>query len=323
VSPTACETKLIAVAGGEKLQNQWRAMTVRMLSAEKDKSAASTAESAHKSVQDSKEAAYALFSEQVVTSSKALLRHVDTQDATTRSDELTALFASAGELACKLHRQNVKIGVILSPQELNPFSIDSDTMEPHTKINIEQDDHSWDGRPIDVVVTPAILAYGDERGENYSMFKVWSKAVVWMEERKDIKTPGKGVIPDKGKSSARLGIKKTKPMEPVIVSDDDDGDESDDDYAQSTTSPAKEVDEDFQDSGGKTHILQKSDQTEQRPRRATRSVQNVGYHGSPQALQNGSSKDETKHSFEVSIGLPVESSQSMKSNDHRADQTDL
>ena len=307
--------RLTAGVGGEKMQNQWRAMTVRMISAKSDEATIPTAGDAHTSIRKLKEAAYATFSDQVVTSVKALLQDVSKQDANKRGVELIALFERAGRLACQLQSQHVETSVLLSTQEMDPFSVNSDTMEPHTKMEIEEDDHSWDGKPVDLVITPAILAYGDERGDNYSSFKVWSKAVVWMEGQHATKSRGKGVIPHKAKSSVGPSIRKTGAMRSAIVIADD--------VEQSTTRTAEEIDEVSKDSGEKRHILQKAGQIEQQAKRTTRSSRNDDEHISSRALQNVSSRDETRKFLEVGIYSNVESSKSMKIDDHQADKTNL
>lgn len=61
-----------------------------------------------------------------------------------------------------------------------PFHIGSDECEAHAAHKLEEDDKSKDGMLIQMVVEPAILAYGNEQGESYEVSKVWGKAVVWL-----------------------------------------------------------------------------------------------------------------------------------------------
>ena len=37
-----------------------------------------------------------------------------------------------------------------------------------------------DGRRVQAVIQPAIVAYGNEDGTNYDRHKIWAKAVVWV-----------------------------------------------------------------------------------------------------------------------------------------------
>jgi hypothetical protein len=293
------------------MQNQWRAITVRMISTQSDELASSIAGSAHTSVQDWKEAAYTTFSEQVVTSGKSLLRHVDAQEAETRSSELIALFQRAGKLACQLQSQYVKTRVLFSPHEMDRFSVDSDTMEPHTSMGIEQGDHSWDGKEIDLVITPAVLAYGNEHGENYSNFKVWSKAVVWMEAPRESKPRRKQVTPGKGKSSAGTRIKKTGGMGMAIIIPDDD-------VEQSTMRTAGGADEEVKQSGEKKDP-QKLGQIERQAKGMANSSFNDGRHSGPRAAEKDSKDDENISNIEVSLPLSHELSTSMNSYGHRAE----
>jgi hypothetical protein len=299
------------------MRNQWRAMTVRMISAQNDGLTASTAGNAHTPVQKLKEDAYAALSRQVVTFGTALLRDVDEEDAKTRSAELTALFERAGKLACQLQSQYVQTRVLVSYQEMGNFSVDSNIMEAHTTMDIEQDDHSWDGKPIDLVITPAVLAFGNERGENYSSFKVWSKAVVWMEERQVPKSRGNGLISSKGKSSGGPSINEKAGASRMTIWIPDD------DVKQSTTRTAEGIGEDVTESGETRHLLRRLGQTEQHAKRKTRSSFNNEQPSGPRAAQNDSNDDMKRWSIGVFVPSNGESSKSIKINDYRAEQTKL
>ena len=60
------------------------------------------------------------------------------------------------------------------------FRHDSEKCKAHTshKSELEEEEARLDGLPIQMVVEPAIVAYGNERGESYGHRKVWAKAVV-------------------------------------------------------------------------------------------------------------------------------------------------
>ncbi len=63
------------------------------------------------------------------------------------------------------------------------FQSGSDIMEPHW-IHIRQfenDERSLDGKRVAGVAHPAVVAFGDSEGKDYSKRKVWKKAIVWME----------------------------------------------------------------------------------------------------------------------------------------------
>jgi hypothetical protein len=47
-------------------------------------------------------------------------------------------------------------------------------------MRLDCDSHEFDGRFVDMVIEPGILAWGNERGENYDQHKVWSPATVWI-----------------------------------------------------------------------------------------------------------------------------------------------
>ncbi|ERF72260.1 hypothetical protein EPUS_02147 [Endocarpon pusillum Z07020] len=209
---------------GEKMQHQWRAMTTRMISANTGDITEQGTSTAPTLIQSLKNDAYATFADQVVTTCKALLRDIDDEEATVRRAELRGLFERAGNLACHLHGQHVKIQVLLSPQEIGNFHVNSKIMEAHTTMDIEEDDHSWDGKPIDLVMHPGLLAYGNECGENYDQFKVWSKAVVWM-HKQQVKSRAMGRISDKAKPLGGPPIERiaSDPRTAVLIIDDDNG----------------------------------------------------------------------------------------------------
>ena len=48
-----------------------------------------------------------------------------------------------------------------------PFKIDSDLFEAHPLHKLDEDDTSMDGKPSQMVVEPAILAWGNGNGESY------------------------------------------------------------------------------------------------------------------------------------------------------------
>ena len=204
------------------MQHQWRAMTARMISTNTSDIAEQGTSSAPTHAQSLKNDAYATFADKVVTTCKALLRDLDDEEASVRRAELRGLFERAGNLACQLHGQHVKIRVLLSPQEFGNFHVNSKIMEAHTTMDIEEDDHSWDGKPIDLVMHPGLLAYGNESGENYDQFKVWSKAVVWMQKR-PVKSRAMGRISDKAKPSGGPRIKRnaSDSRAAVLIIDDD------------------------------------------------------------------------------------------------------
>ncbi len=205
------------------MQHQWRAMTVRMIDSVRDNAAAAETRGQAR-IRMLKENAYASSADNFLRCSHMLLRGVNPGEANTRRDELSALFERAGNLACQLHGQHVYIKVLSSHNDVEAFSVDDTTMEAHTTMDIEQSDHSWDGKPIDIVLQPGLIAFGNERAENYEAFKVWSKAVVWM-SKKRAKTKVTAFPTERTKSPGN-SINAAKPRSSkvaIMIPDDGDG----------------------------------------------------------------------------------------------------
>lgn len=96
-----------------------------------------------------------------------------------RRGQLLEIFRSTGELFSRLWSQRTYICVLGSGHFSNvPFEAGSDVMEAHATHKLETGDTSMDGQRIQMAVEPAVIAWGNERGESYNVSKVWAKAVV-------------------------------------------------------------------------------------------------------------------------------------------------
>ena len=101
-------------------------------------------------------------------------------DTTKREEELQEIMCSAGELFSALWKQKVNIDSRLESYHGKAFSIASKEMVAHPAQRLEEGDTRMDGCPVQLVVQPAVLAFGNEQGKQYNEFKVWAKAVVWL-----------------------------------------------------------------------------------------------------------------------------------------------
>lgn len=97
-----------------------------------------------------------------------------------RRKELYEIIRALGELFSSLWKQKANIVCWgLDHFQDVPFIVASDLMTAHPAYRLDEGDSRLDGLPIQMVVQPAILAYGNEEGKNYDHYKVWAKAVVW------------------------------------------------------------------------------------------------------------------------------------------------
>ena len=110
---------------------------------------------------------------------KFLYRECDEAGLLKRRMQLSNIFRSIGELTSRLWAQKVYISILgLKDLSQTPFTVKSNVFEAHATHKLEEDDTSLDGSPIERVVEPAIVAWENERGESYDVYKVWAKAVV-------------------------------------------------------------------------------------------------------------------------------------------------
>lgn len=118
---------------------------------------------------------------------RALYRGCNQDEALERRTQLLQIFRDAGDLFSALWAQKVEIGTLGGKELLKtPFDVQSRKVEAHASHMLEEGDKDLDGKPIQLVVEPAIVAWGNEYGEGYNQYKIWTKAVVWMS------TPGSG-----------------------------------------------------------------------------------------------------------------------------------
>ena len=94
--------------------------------------------------------------------------------------ELYQIFCSAGKLFSSLWKQKIFIDSQFDCYNQRPFEVASDLMEIHPTQRIDDGDTSKDGLLVQLVVQPAVLAFGTEEGQKYNKFKIWAKAVVWV-----------------------------------------------------------------------------------------------------------------------------------------------
>jgi hypothetical protein len=117
------------------------------------------------------------------SSANVLFRDISEDKVVERRTQLLEIFKAAGPVFSSLWSQRECLTAFGREIYLNTaFRIDSSQVEPHALHQLDEDekDTKMDGMPIQLVVEPAIVAWGNERGENYDQFKIWSKAVVWL-----------------------------------------------------------------------------------------------------------------------------------------------
>jgi hypothetical protein len=123
-------------------------------------------------------------SRKFATGSAALLvRRMDDSMQQDYQRSLDNLFNEAGELAVSLWEQRPAIkGLFLPELSRETYRVDSPVMQLHAMHHLDDnEDRRLDGKPIKIVVHPAILGMGTHDGEDYDLARVWAKAEVCLQ----------------------------------------------------------------------------------------------------------------------------------------------
>lgn len=128
-------------------------------------------------------------------------------EVTHRGNQLKNIFRQSSELSCMLAKQNVRLQTLFLRDLCREaaYSTESSLLIPHPSMHLEENDTTLNGMLIDLVVHPAIIAWGDEHGENYDQYKVWQSAVVYItrgKEPRDSKEQ-KAAVPSESLNAAR------------------------------------------------------------------------------------------------------------------------
>lgn len=101
---------------------------------------------------------------------------------TKRTEDLRGLIHVAGEFAFRLWSQRTFMTCI-GLDQLEGFLSSGSFLSAHRLHRLEEDDDKLDNRRIVILTHPVVLAWGDEKAENYDQYKVWGKAIACVEER--------------------------------------------------------------------------------------------------------------------------------------------
>lgn len=156
------------------MAHQWRSQTVELI----DPQHGDGHKDAHRRKEDYYRHLVTIFEQ---SPAQLLYRECDEAGRTERRKHLTEVFSSTGHFFSKLWAQKNNIRT-MGLRELAKEGFDSrhESYEAHAAHRLDEGDQTMDGMPIQMVVEPAIIADGNERGEAYGSLKVWAKAVVWI-----------------------------------------------------------------------------------------------------------------------------------------------
>ena len=164
--------------------NIWRAMTIRIIDRPSVTDSEDNDQSKLNALKEGRISAMVstFLSRYAVTE---ICKDVSELEATRRCDQLTIIIRKATELSSLLAQQNVRVQACFredlskeARKELNEPGL----LRPHASMHLDDDEHIED-YIIDLVVHPAIMAWGDERGENHDHHRLWQPAVVFSARR--------------------------------------------------------------------------------------------------------------------------------------------
>lgn len=155
----------------------WRSQTIRLLSTSRTNSSDKGSSMPHRL----RRMASSFVEDFINGPAQIFLPEPENQAGVTRrSDDLHSLYHQAAELALSLWAQRTSIACY-GQQHLHEFNSSSPFMTAHRLQHLDEDDTRLDGRKILMCIQPAVLAFGNEDGEDYDKSKVWAKAVVLLE----------------------------------------------------------------------------------------------------------------------------------------------
>lgn len=110
------------------------------------------------------------------------LLHTAQENATSdRVQRLENIFQAAGNLSCQLWTQRTYFECQgLQDLKVELFSIDSEILEMHPLVHLDEVPARFNERTITMVVNPLVKAWGTDEAEDYDRSRVWAKAVVWL-----------------------------------------------------------------------------------------------------------------------------------------------
>lgn len=112
---------------------------------------------------------------------KALYRECSEDEVLDRRTQLSEIFRECADVFSALWAQKVALSSLDRDKLLKqPFDVHSREFEAHASHKLDEGETELDGKPIQLIVEPAIIAWGNEYGEGYDQYKVWTKAVVWV-----------------------------------------------------------------------------------------------------------------------------------------------
>ncbi|KDB20986.1 hypothetical protein H109_07065 [Trichophyton interdigitale MR816] len=101
-------------------------------------------------------------------------------------DDLCHIFACAMQLSLSLWCQRTQMACnSVFAGNTRAFLHTDPSMIAHRLHQLDEGENKLDGKEILLIIQPAVVAFGNEDGENYDKQKIWSPAIVLVNEKED------------------------------------------------------------------------------------------------------------------------------------------
>lgn len=126
------------------------------------------------------------FSERFIAGNARVLLDPESRRLEDRTNQLIEIALRAAETSYRLWTRRTRLACFhiedLGAESALKYSSQSPLLEYHELHNVlmTQNGRALDGNHVAVVTHPAVVAYGDPEGGDYSKRTIWRKAVVWM-----------------------------------------------------------------------------------------------------------------------------------------------
>jgi hypothetical protein len=172
------------ITGSKKLASAWRSETLRLLDppAPGTMTAENNLHETKQKTAKARKTACIHMADQFLTTTSMLCKGLDGEPYKDMRNSLVSIFLEAGLLSYRMGTQRGLVRSLDVHDLPSLFSASSEIMEPHPRNLEEVDDNTelLNGRRVVLVTHPAIISEGNHDFSDYSVYRVWKRAIVWL-----------------------------------------------------------------------------------------------------------------------------------------------
>jgi hypothetical protein len=124
---------------------------------------------------------YRRLARRIKDEGSSLIEEPDRNEQAAREDELLDMIRATGDISTLLWMQNAQLRP--SKDDIDGdfiFGNDSTSIKAHPCMWLDKNNRQYDGRRVQLIIEPALLAAGDEDGKNYDQLKIRLPAIGWL-----------------------------------------------------------------------------------------------------------------------------------------------